>query len=325
MAPDHSRSMPTESANRADARAKSRIMGHLNLPRRGPTGWRTSIMTMTDSTTDSAQAGSLFVVATPIGNLGDISARAIETLRNVDAICAEDTRHSKPLLMQFGIEKPLIALHDHNEQAQAPALVERLRAGQSLALISDAGTPLISDPGFRLVKAVREAGLRVSPVPGASAVIAALSVAGIASDRFLFEGFLPNKSAARRQRLSELAAQEATLVFYESSHRICESLSDLESVFAERRMALARELTKRFETILDGTIPEVRARVEADSDQQRGEFVLIVEGAADRSAAQLAEGRRLMGLLSPHLSPSQAARLAAEISGAPRKALYVTD
>ena len=276
-----------------------------------------------DST--AAEPGTLYVVATPIGNLGDISSRALDCLRAVDAICAEDTRHSRPLLQHFGIEKPLIALHDHNEQAQAPALVERLRQGQSLALISDAGTPLISDPGFRLVRAARAAGLRVSPVPGASALIAALSVAGIGSDRFLFEGFLPNKSAARKQRLAELASLEASLVFYESSHRICESLADLQAVFGERRMALARELTKRFETVLDGSIAEVRARVEADPDQQRGEFVLILEGVADRSEAQLAEGRRLMGLLSPHLPPSQAARLAAEISGAPRKELYGRD
>ncbi|MBD8525048.1 16S rRNA (cytidine(1402)-2'-O)-methyltransferase [Pseudomarimonas arenosa] len=281
---------------------------------------------MSESSPSSAlEPGTLYVVATPIGNLGDLSPRAVQTLRGADVICAEDTRHSRPLLQQFGIDTPLLALHDHNEQAQAPALVERLRQGQALALISDAGTPLISDPGFRLVRAVREAGLKVSPVPGPSAVITALSAAGIASDRFLFEGFLPNKGAARRQRLSDLAALEASLVFYESSHRICESLADLESVFGDRRMALARELTKRFETILDGSIAEVRARVEADADQQRGEFVLIVEGVADRSAAQLAEGRRLMTLLSPHLPPSQAARLAAEISGAPRKALYARD
>lgn len=266
--------------------------------------------------------GTLFVVATPIGNLGDLSPRAVEVLRGVEAICAEDTRHSKPLLQQFGIDRPLIALHDHNEQAATPKLVERLLSGQSLALISDAGTPLISDPGFRLVRAAREAGLRVSPVPGPSAVIAALSAAGIGSDRFYFEGFLPPKSAARRQRLAELSAMQATLVFYESSHRIVESLQDMLSIFGERRMALARELTKRFETILDGPIESVLQQVQVDSDQQRGEFVLIVEAVADRSAAQLAEGRRLMTLLSPHLSPSQAARLAAEISGAPRKEIY---
>ena len=277
-------------------------------------------MSATDAT--PRQAGTLFVVATPIGNLGDLSPRAVDVLRAVEAICAEDTRHSKPLLQQFGIDRPLIALHDHNEQAATPKLVERMQGGHSLALISDAGTPLISDPGFRLVRAAREAGLRVSPVPGPSAVIAALSAAGIGSDRFYFEGFLPPKSAARRQRLAELSTLQATLVFYESSHRIVESLQDLLSVFAERRMALARELTKRFETILDGPIESVLQRVQSDPDQQRGEFVLIVEAVADRSAAQLAEGRRLMALLSPHLSPSQAARLAAEISGAPRKEIY---
>jgi len=267
--------------------------------------------------------GELFVVATPIGNLGDISQRAIETLRTVDAVCAEDTRHSRPLLLQFGIETPLLALHEHNEAELVPRLLSRLQAGERLALISDAGTPLISDPGYRLVRAAREAGVRVSPVPGACALIAALSVAGIASDRFVFEGFLPNKAAARQQAIAGLASESRTLVFYESAHRIVEALRDMRAGFGEhRRIALARELTKRFETVVSGTLAEVLQAVEADSDQQRGEFVLILEGVPDLSAARLAEGKRLYALLCPHLAPSQAARLAAEISGAPRKALY---
>lgn len=268
-------------------------------------------------------SGTLHVVATPIGNLADLSPRALDTLRSVDAICAEDTRHTRQLLAHFGVEKPLVALHQHNEDAQAGQLVERLRAGQSLALVSDAGTPLVSDPGIRLVRAAREAGLRVSPVPGACAAIAALSVAGIASDRFVFEGFLPAKAGARRERLSQLAAETRTLIFYESAHRIAEALEDFEAVFGPARpLVLARELTKLFETVIDGPVERVRAAVAADANQRRGEFVLIVEGAGDDADARIAEGRRLYAKLCEHLKPSQAAKLAAELSGAPRKALY---
>ncbi len=268
-------------------------------------------------------AGTLYVVATPIGNLGDFSPRAIDTLRRVDAICCEDTRHSRPLLAQHGIERPLLALHEHNEAQLAATLVERLLGGQSLALISDAGTPLVSDPGFRLVRATRDAGVRVSPLPGACAAIAALSVAGIASDRFVFEGFLPAKPAARRARLLELASESRTLVLYESAHRIVEMLADARAVLGdERHAAIARELTKVFETVLDGSLASLYARVEADPDQRRGEFVVIVAGVGDAAEAKLAQGRRLYTQLSEHLPPSQAAKLAAELSGAPRKALY---
>ncbi|KIQ97447.1 16S rRNA (cytidine(1402)-2'-O)-methyltransferase [Lysobacter sp. A03] len=267
--------------------------------------------------------GTLHIVATPIGNLGDISARALEVLGSVDAICAEDTRHTRQLLAHFAMERPLLALHQHNEEAQAGQLVARLRAGDSLALVSDAGTPLVSDPGFRLVRAARAAGIRVSPVPGACAAIAALSVAGIASDRFAFEGFLPAKAGARRERLARLAAEPRTLVFYESAHRIEESLTDMAAAFGpDRRAVLARELTKLFETVLDGGLAELLARVQADPNQRKGEFVLVVEGVADESESQLIEGRRLYGKLSAHLPPSAAAKLAAELSGAPRKALY---
>lgn len=268
-------------------------------------------------------AGTLHVVATPIGHLDDISARALATLRSVDAICAEDTRHTRQLLAHVGIERPLIALHEHNEDALAERIVARLLAGESLALVSDAGTPLVSDPGYRLVAAARAAGVRVSPVPGACALVAALSVAGLPSDRFAFEGFLPAKSGARRERLALLAGETRTLIFYESSHRIEECLVDAMAAFGPARpVALARELTKLFETVLDGSIAEVHARVAADPDQRRGEFVLIVQGVGDDAEAKVAEGRRVYALLNAHLPPSTAAKLAAEISGAPRKALY---
>lgn len=267
--------------------------------------------------------GTLHVVATPIGNLGDLSPRALDTLREVAAICAEDTRYTRQLLSHFGLERPLLALHQHNEEAQAAQIVARLLAGESLALVSDAGTPLVSDPGFRLVSAARAAGVRVSPVPGACAAIAALSVAGLPSDRFAFEGFLPAKASARRERLSRLAGEPRTLLFYESAHRIEAALEDMVAAFGpSRRAAIARELTKLFETVLDGPLSELHARVGADADQRKGEFVVIVEGAGDDVDAKIVEGQRLYARLSEYLKPSQAAKLAAELSGAPRKALY---
>ena len=270
-------------------------------------------------------SGTLYVVATPIGNLADLSPRAQEVLRAADAVCAEDTRHTRQLLSHFGIERPLLALHEHNEEAMAQRVVARLEAGETLALVSDAGTPRVSDPGFRAVRAARAAGIRVSPVPGPSAIIAALSVAGLPSDRFAFEGFLPARPAARRERLRALAGEPRTLVFYEASHRIAESLADLGEAFGGQRPAvLARELTKLFETVLDGTLDALLARVEADADQRKGEFVVVVQGAGEDAAAKIAEGRRVYALLAPHLPPSTAARLAAEITGAPRKALYGT-
>ena len=271
----------------------------------------------------SAQPGTLHIVATPIGNLADLTPRAQEVLRTVAAICAENTRRSGQLLSHFGIATPLLALHEHNEDALAQRIVARLAGGESLALVSDAGTPLVSDPGYRLVRAARAAGVRVSPVPGACAAIAALSVAGLPSDRFSFEGFLPAKAAARRDRLTRLAGEPRTLVFYEASHRIAESLADCRAAFGDARPAvLARELTKLFETVLDGTLADLHARVEADDNQRKGEFVLIVQGAGDDADAQLAEGRRVYAKLSEHLPPSTAAKLAAELTGASRKALY---
>jgi len=268
--------------------------------------------------------GRLWVVATPIGNLDDLSPRARDTLRRVDLIAAEDTRHSAPLLAQAGSRARTLALHEHNEREQAARVVEHLRSGGEAALISDAGTPLISDPGFRLVRAAREAGFEVSPVPGPCAAIAALSAAGLPSDRFVFEGFLPAKAAARRERLQTLAAESRTLIFYESSHRIVESLADAIGAFGGAREAvLARELTKLFETIIAAPLADVATRVAADPNQQRGEFVLLVAGAAGEAAdAQLAEGRRVFALLREELPPARAAKLAAAITGAPRKLLY---
>ena len=269
-------------------------------------------------------ARTLYVVATPIGNLGDLTPRARAVLAGVSAIGAEDTRNTALLLGHFGIQTPLIAVHDHNEGDIAAKLVARLQAGDSLALVSDAGTPLVSDPGYRLVRAVREAGLPVVAVPGACAAIAALSVAGIPSDRFCFEGFLSAKSGARRERLAELLAETRTLVFFESAHRIEESLADFIEAFGpEREASLGRELTKRFETLLGPTLGDIARAVAADPNQRKGEFVLVVRGSLDREEARLAEGKRLYAKLAAHLKPSQAAKLAAELSGAPRKALYV--
>lgn len=273
----------------------------------------------------AAQAGSgtLHVVATPIGNLGDLSPRALETLKRVDAICAEDTRHTRQLLAHFGLERPLLALHEHNEGDAAAPLVARLLAGDSLALVSDAGTPLVSDPGFRLVRAARAAGVRVSPVPGPSALVAALSAAGLPSDRFVFEGFLPAKAKARREHLQALAAEPRTMIFYESSHRIEETLADMAMAFGEERPAVvARELTKLFETVLDGGLAGLAQRVREDANQRKGEFVVLVQGAPEAADAKVAEGRRLYARLCEHLPPSTAAKLAADLSGAPRKALY---
>ena len=269
------------------------------------------------------KSGILSVVATPIGNLGDLSSRAVEALRAASVVAAEDTRHSRPLLQHFGIATPLTALHEHNERAAVAALLGKLQAGEDVALISDAGTPLISDPGFRLVRAAREAGIEVRPVPGACAAIAALSVAGLPSDRFVFEGFLPAKAAARRERLRELASESRTLVIYESSHRIAECCVDLRDAFgAEREARLLRELTKVHETCLGATLGDIAERVATDPEQRLGECVLVVAGRGEEVDAKLAEGQRVYALLRAELAPAQAAKLAAAISGAPRKALY---
>jgi len=265
--------------------------------------------------------GALYVVATPIGNLGDLSPRAREVLAAVDRIAAEDTRTSGQLLAHFGIQRPLVALHEHNEDRIAAELVRQLQAGQSLALISDAGTPLISDPGFALVRAARAAGVAAYAVPGPCAAVAALSVSGLPSDAFVFAGFLPPKQAARRARLEELGRDSRTVIVYESAHRIAESLADVVAVLGPQRpVALSRELSKRFEESFSGSAAGLAAWQAADPNRGRGEFVLLI-GAAEK-AADAAEGERVLRLLLRELPPSAAARLAAEITGAPRKALY---
>lgn len=268
--------------------------------------------------------GTLYVVATPIGNRADITRRALEVLAAVDRILAEDTRHSGALLAALGIATPLLSLHEHNEAAQTEAVVGRLRAGENLALISDAGTPLISDPGFRVVRAARQAGVPVVPVPGASALIAALSAAGLPTDRFVFEGFLPAKAPARRARLQELAAETRTLVFYESSHRIQDCIDDLAGIFGVGRQAvIARELTKAFEQIHGGPLAELRTWLAADPNRSRGEFVVLAQGAEPLPDSDVPpEAQRVLAVLLRELPVKQAAALAAEITGARRNALY---
>ena len=269
--------------------------------------------------------GVLYVVATPIGNLDDWSPRAIATLKHVSVVAAEDTRHSGRLLQHFGIDTPLMAVHDHNEGSRSAGLVARMQAGEDLALISDAGTPLVSDPGYRLVAAAQASGVRVVPVPGACAAIAALSAAGLPSDRFAFEGFLPAKAVARRARLRRIATASATLIFYEAPHRILECLEDMVAELGStRRVVLARELTKTFETIRLATLGELHAWVAADANQQRGEIVVILEGAPEVAADETdwREADRILGILMADLPPRQAAALAAEITGFKKNVLY---
>jgi len=267
-------------------------------------------------------AGCLYVVATPIGHLGDVSARMRETLGRVALVAAEDTRHTGQLLRALGVATPMISLHEHNERSRAGELVARMVAGADVALVSDAGTPLVSDPGFLLVRAAIDAGLRVVPVPGPCAVIAALSVAGLPTDRFCFEGFLPPRGAARRARLAALAGETRSLVFYEAPQRIAASLGDLAGCFGgERRAAVARELTKAFETVYHGTLGELAARAAADSDMSRGELVIVVEGAQPAATEQVDIDRVLKVLLAS-LPASQAAALAARLTGAARNDCY---
>ena len=272
----------------------------------------------------SRRPGVLYVVATPIGNLADISARARDVLAAVDVVAAEDTRHSGSLLAHLGVKTPLLSLHDHNEAERAPVLVARLQAGESVALISDAGTPLISDPGFDLVRAARAVGITVTPVPGASALVAALSVSGLPTDRFVFEGFLPAKQSARRERLELLRLEPRTLVFYESVHRLKESLEDMAAAFgAARRAVLARELTKLHEGVRDAALRELADWAGSDPAAAKGEVVLMVAGAEVAGAGALdAEAERVLTLLLAELPVKQAAALAAEITGLKKNPLY---
>jgi len=269
-------------------------------------------------------SGILYVVATPIGNLQDISLRALEVLKTVDAVAAEDTRHSAGLLNHFGISKKLIAVHEHNERQSADKLLGLLHNGENIALVTDAGTPGISDPGAVVVHELREAGIKVVPVPGASAVIAALSASGIMQNGFLFHGFLPASAAARRKQLDQLKAQVVTLVLYEAPHRILDCISDLNQVLGSgRRITFARELTKTFETLHTCQLGEAQAWLKADPNQQRGEFVLLVEAHEQEESAALPEGAiNTLKILLAELPLKQAVKLAAEITQQKKNELY---
>jgi 16S rRNA (cytidine1402-2'-O)-methyltransferase len=267
--------------------------------------------------------GRLYIVATPIGNLDDITLRALSVLAEVDLIAAEDTRHTRLLLARHGIDRPLAAVHEHNEEQQAPRLVERMEQGESIALVSDAGTPLLSDPGYRLVRLAAEKGIEVVAIPGASAVTAALSVCGLPTDRFVFEGFLPARRAARMKRLSGLRGEPRTMVFFESSHRIEDCLADLQEVLGPGRpAAVCRELTKRFETVLRGSLSDLSSRVQGDPNQRKGEFVVVVGGAAAGGDADFAAALALATELLDPIGASQAARIAAKLHGVARRELY---
>jgi 16S rRNA (cytidine1402-2'-O)-methyltransferase len=273
--------------------------------------------------TQPTEPGVLYVVATPIGNLQDMTLRAIDVLKTADRVAAEDTRHTRKLFARFGIATPLLAVHEHNEREVCGRLLDRLAAGESIALVSDAGTPLISDPGFVLVRAVRRAGIRVVPVPGPSALVTALSASGLPTDRFHFEGFLPSRQAARRQRLQALRELDITLVCYESSHRIVDCLEDMAVCLgADRHAVIARELTKTFESFTEGTLADLAAAFRADPERRRGEFVVLVEGAPDETQVLDAAARHTLEVLIRDLPLKRAAALAATITGAPKNRLY---
>lgn len=267
---------------------------------------------------------TLYIVATPIGNLKDITYRAVEVLGTVDWIAAEDTRHTQRLLQALGLNKPLLSLHDHNEQARSQQLLDKLQAGESGALVSDAGTPLINDPGFHLVKLLRQQGVNVVPIPGPSAVITALCAAGLPTDRFSYEGFLPAKNQKRLQVLQTLKNDTRTLVFYESPHRLTESLQAMRDVFgAERQMVAAREMTKTYEQFVAGSIAEVVAYFDANADKVRGEFVLMVMGDVVAEAVSEDEHDALIGaLLKQNLPVKQITDIVVELSGQKKKAVY---
>jgi 16S rRNA (cytidine1402-2'-O)-methyltransferase len=269
-----------------------------------------------------SQAG-LYVVATPIGNLEDISYRAVRVLTEADLVAAEDTRHSRVLLSHYNISTPMQAVHEHNETQVTGQILERITNGEAVALISDAGTPLISDPGYRLVQAAREANLPVHVVPGPSAVTAALSVAGLPPDRFAFEGFLPSKTSARRKKLKSLGRETRTLVFFESSHRIEDSIDDMSKAFGEQRLAaVCRELTKKFETVLRAPLTEISEQLAEDRNQTRGEFVVVVDGFEGSEDEALSNAHIMATALLEFLPASQAARIAAKLNDVPRRKVY---
>jgi 16S rRNA (cytidine1402-2'-O)-methyltransferase len=270
-------------------------------------------------------AGRIDVVATPIGNLADLAPRAREALAAADAVAAEDTRHTAALLSALGLSRPLISLHDHNERERIPGLLERLAAGQRLVLVSDAGTPLVSDPGYALIRAAIDAGHVVSAIPGPSAVLAALTLAGLPTDRFCFDGFLPARGGARRERLAALATEPRTLVLFEAPHRIVELLQDLAAAFGpSRRAAVAREISKAFETVYRGTLAELLVKAAEDANFARGEITVVIEGAP--VAADAGGDDRLARLLLPalrrELPPARAAAVVAQLTGVPRAVLY---
>jgi 16S rRNA (cytidine1402-2'-O)-methyltransferase len=266
------------------------------------------------------------VVATPIGNLADITERARQVLSTVDFIAVEDSRHSRSLLNHLQIHKPMVSLHEHNERQRYPALLERIKSGESMALISDAGTPLISDPGYHLVKHARQQGIAVIPIPGACALVAALSVSGLPTDHFRFEGFLPPKQAARRSRLEQLIEQSCTLVFYESSHRIKACIADMVSILgAEREAVLARELTKMYETIIAGTLADIATSLEQDTNQTRGEFVVMIKGLSKSASAGVTEeARMLLQLLLKELPLKTATSVVSKYFNLSKNEVYQT-
>jgi len=268
-------------------------------------------------------AGTLYVVATPIGNLADLAPRAVEVLGQVDLILAEDTRHTAQLLRHCGLSKPLQSMHEHNERQKLESMVQRLQAGETLALVSDAGTPLLSDPGFPLLRRLRELDMPVIPIPGPCVAVAALSVAGLATDRFTFEGFLPARSGARRSRLEGLADETRTLVFYESGKRLGKVLEDMcEILGPDRDAAVARELTKMYESLYRGSLAQLRDRAGSDPDMLRGELVLLVQGMPAAEIAENPELDRVLGVLLAELPLSQAVKLAVELCGLRRNEVY---
>lgn len=279
------------------------------------------VLTELSESSTEVRPGCLYVVATPIGNLGDLAPRAQRVLSGVNRIAAEDTRNTAALLSHFGIRATLVALHEHNETRIADGLIEALRAGESLALVSDAGTPLISDPGFALVRAARAAGCEVIAVPGPCAAIAALSISGLSCDSFLFAGFLPHKSGARRERIAELGKEPRSVIVYEASHRIADCARDLADLLGARRVLLAREISKRFEQSVLCPAEELPAWIAADGNRERGEFVLVIE-AAPAVDASTVEAERVLRLLLEELPAARAAKLAAALTGLRKNQLY---
>lgn len=272
---------------------------------------------------DTKSAAALYIVATPIGNLADLSERAIKVLSEVDIIACEDTRHTQKLLQHIGVRKPLISVHDHNERDRIEQIYEKLNQGLSFALVSDAGTPLISDPGYVLVSELRQRDILIKPVPGPSAVISALSVSGLPTNRFLFEGFLPHKLSGRRERIESVCHERATLVFYESKHRLIETLDVMVDILGgERRAFVAREITKTFEQFFSGNLQHIIHQISAHDDHQKGEFVIVVEGQQTKQTASDVDQDRLFKRLLVELPPKKAASIMAELTGESKKTWY---